>query len=496
MRPLTASFLLCMVVALFATTPLSGASHPWPVSMDESGDEWPDIPLLSIETVDGETPTCVVVKAPEGCIGTSITDNDYVPGRMVMTLGGDTLYDSGEYVKGESGMRIKRRGNSTGAAENHQYPYKLKLSKKADLLMRDGKDFRHKEWVLLSIYVWNPNFTYSQSNLLNATGLIVSKVVGKEWTQQWQFVNVLLNGMYQGVYTLVEPVSKGKQRVDVDSTGFVIEHDTFWWNEGDYYFKTRRQPYQYGYTYKYPDEEDVTDSIQGAIQSYMNDFEDALYDGDVTEYIDMNSFAKWILAHDILCSNDMAGCNRFLYKRDLIPGDSLSTRLCMGPLWDFDSSFRGKINEWSNLHTMADFYFPELFKQEDFVKAYVSQWMKIRPTLLDEIQRGMDEVNERYATSFDESMKMHVRLGYKYVVHKPLKSQIIEVMGKFYNRLKAMDKLMQEFSYYQDGIRDVTNGSTVKVLYDLNGCRLNGDGRRSSIVIVRNADGSTRKVVW
>lgn len=56
-----------------------------------------------------------------------------------------------------------------------------------------------------------------------------------------------------------------------------------------------------GWTYKYPDAEDVDDAINGNIQAYVNDFEDALYSGkDVDEYIDLASFAKWILVHDIL----------------------------------------------------------------------------------------------------------------------------------------------------------------------------------------------------
>ena len=59
--------------------------------------DFPDLPVLHIETVNGEIPTCTVVYAPEGCLGVSITDNAYVPGRMTVTLKGDTLYDSKEY---------------------------------------------------------------------------------------------------------------------------------------------------------------------------------------------------------------------------------------------------------------------------------------------------------------------------------------------------------------------------------------------------------------
>lgn len=70
--------------------------------------EWPDLPLLTIKTVDGVMPTATKVFPPEGCVGEGIL-SEHVPGRLVMTLKGETLYDSGDYVKGESGVRIKIR---------------------------------------------------------------------------------------------------------------------------------------------------------------------------------------------------------------------------------------------------------------------------------------------------------------------------------------------------------------------------------------------------
>ena len=56
--------------------------------------DWPALPLLSIETEGGEFPTCSVVMPPEGCVGTGITDAEYVKGHLVMTLCGDTLLDN------------------------------------------------------------------------------------------------------------------------------------------------------------------------------------------------------------------------------------------------------------------------------------------------------------------------------------------------------------------------------------------------------------------
>ena len=92
----------------------------------------------------------------------------------------------------------------------------------------------------------------------------------------------------------------------------------------------------------------------------MEDFEEALYSGgDIGAYIDLTSFARWILIHDLLGTDDAAGSNRFLYKNDLEAGDPLSSKLMMGTLWDFDSSFRS--DGWSYLHTTDWFYYPLLF---------------------------------------------------------------------------------------------------------------------------------------
>ena len=133
-----------------------------PTANADDGADWPDIPLLSITTEDGAFPTCEIVYPPEGCVGTGI-EAEYVKGRLVMTLRKDTLYDSGEYVKDESGMRVKIRGNSTGASEG-QKPYKIKLSKKFDMLCRGDEDYKEKDWNLLKISTWNPGFDGAESN--------------------------------------------------------------------------------------------------------------------------------------------------------------------------------------------------------------------------------------------------------------------------------------------------------------------------------------------
>lgn len=205
-------------------------------SLNTSGDPRPV--TLYITTIDGEEPTFDIVYPPEGGTGVGICNRTKVMGRMVMTTGTDTLYDSGEWAEGTSGMSIKVRGNTSAASAKEQLPYKIKLVKKADLLMRGSKVYKHKDWVLLR-GTWHSNvFANQQTCILPLVGTEVSRATGAEWAPEGNFVQVYLNGKYRGIYYLIEAIARGDGRIQVDDSGFIAENDAYWWNADDAYFKT------------------------------------------------------------------------------------------------------------------------------------------------------------------------------------------------------------------------------------------------------------------
>lgn len=396
-----------------------------------------DIPVLKIETIDGVMPTCDIIEAPEGCFGTSITNNNYVSGRMVITLKSDTVYDSKEYVKGQSGMAIKIRGNSTGAFLN-QHPYKIKLSSKDDLLRRQDDSFNHKEWVLLSMYTWNKEMSNSESNILTIVGLLISKIIGMEWCPNYELVHLIINHDYQGMYYLIEPIERGKRRIDISKTGFLIEHDAFWWKE-NVYFKSNYIDDRFAYTYKYPDDDDVTEEVQDNIKSYINLFEESLYNNDrISNYIDLESFAKWLLIHDILGS-EAIGSNRFLYKYDLKQNNIYTSKLKMSTPWDFDSSFR--CSSWSDIHHSSIYYFPKLLENTQFLQTYLSLWNNIKPSLLSQFKDSMNVIKLRYADIFDRNMKIH-QTKYPTEGTNSFANQVDEVIEKIADRISILEQLI------------------------------------------------------
>lgn len=331
------------------------------------------LPIVSVITLNGEEPVCDYVTHPEGSMGESITNATKVPCRIIITKNQDILFDSGDYEKNVSGATIKINGN-TGAYHDNK-PYKIKLQVKEDLLLRGDKKYKDKEWRLLK----------DARTLNTMIGLKVNELIGMPWTPSYMPCNVFINNDYRGCYLLIESVKRNSDsRLNVDeNTGFIVERDPYWWNES-IYFSTDYFNMSNGYrwTWKYPDEDDVTEEITEYVQSSINRAEKSIKEGNYEQYIDVNSFVSWILAHDILGTWDSGGSNLYLMRYD---NNSL---LQMANMWDFDTIFWMNKDSFSRYHTESyDYYFPLLFNNVNttFLYAYINKWNKIKDIIPQQI---------------------------------------------------------------------------------------------------------------
>lgn len=353
---------------------------------------------IQITTRDGEWPTCDYAAAPEGSMGETCINQNKVPCRVVITLYGDTLYDSGEYLEDISGATIKINGNTSTLHDNK--PYKIKLQKKADLLHRNNQRYADKNWRLLK----------DARTLKTMIGLKVNHLLGLPWTPAYRPCNVIINDDYQGCYLLIESVERNSNcRLDVSkSTGYIVERDPYWWKETTYfsshYFAQNKA---YRWTWKYPDDEDVTAEQQRYIENYLNKTENSISEGTYQDYIDTESFARWILAHDILATWDSGGSNLYIMKYD----HSDTTRVQMANLWDFDTIFKMGEGNFSRYHDSSyDFYFHHLFNSNNtlFTDTYKRLWQTVKPSLLDSLTTFI----ENYVASTEAEALQQSRLCY------------------------------------------------------------------------------------
>jgi hypothetical protein len=339
------------------------------------------LPLVEIVTEGGEEPTCEAILAPQGCMGVGITNKTKVPSRMTITQGEELLYDSGEYEKDGSGLLLSIRGN-TSAALSPKKPYKIKLQKKADLLFRGDNFYNDKEWGLLKCEYGK--FMHS------LVGFKVNEMAGLQWTPHFMYVNVVINGDYKGVYMLMETVKNSKSRLSVDkNSGYIIEYDAYWWNEdlclpAGKFFKWNSMRY----TFKYPDADDITQEQTDFIQGRVEEMESSITAGTYDQYIDVPSFAAWLLAQDILGNGDGCGSNIFLTLYD----SGEETKFQMGNIWDMDG-IEETVDFWAAVHYIYGFYFEWLFGSDNkmFMETYKNQWSELSPILVDEMIRFLDD---------------------------------------------------------------------------------------------------------
>lgn len=275
-----------------------------------------------------------------------IKSGNGIPRIDITTVDGNPITSKTEYTKADfritnnpdkggslnASGKIRGRGNATWRCPKK--PYKVKFSEK---LSPFGFP-ENKDWVLLADFK-------DLSSLRTAYMCELSKAIGLDFTINYQYVDLYLNGEYEGLYLLVDQVEKSKNRVNIEKDGFLIEQDN-WYESEPLSFATKA--YGYNYTFKHPDANDG-DIIEGDesysfIVDFMNRLENSLLrlddnadDVEYQKYIDTESFAKWALLAQMVCVFDP---NRFYYLPDRI------STLKMGPMWDMEYSLGFWTNSW------------------------------------------------------------------------------------------------------------------------------------------------------
>ncbi len=382
----------------------------------------PDIPIVEINTDAGEDPTYTdsILYNEEGdVIGVSIKNNEYLPGEVKITGPGmQTITDS---------VKIKVRGN-TSSAGNEKKAYKLKFGERQSLLP-EHPDALCREWVLLN----------NGNELKTFIGDQVGNICDVYDQHNMIFVNVMLNGDWKGCYALTQATSYDVSSDCVSPSGYLFESDNTYWNNDGLYFRTANQQSSHGYTFKYPEITDITQPEVISIQNYMQTIENLLLNDDVSyrDYIDEESFARWILAKDILGNLDGNGSNIFYYKYDMIEDNPTSSKLIIGNTWDFDSIFQ-TLDEWSASRNYS--FYGSLFKQSSFNDLYSMIWNELSPHICSDILESLDELDESYSKAIDESWKLEEKRWGEEIA--PFSDQKEEAITWFENRTEWINRQM------------------------------------------------------
>ena len=298
-----------------------------------------------------------------------------LPVVWVETEGRAAITSKTEYIKGhfklvedvvtrspgdiiESDISIKGRGNHTWDVEAKK-PYKIKFSNKISLLGEPAD----KTWLLLANH-------YDKTMLRNKLVFSMGSMSNLEYTPRSHFVELMLNGRYEGTYQLTENLKIAENR----SHGILLEVDRYATREDDArYFTT--DYLDFPVNIKDPDVE-YGDETYNAVKEFFLKAEDALFSDnfrDLNEgwqkYIDIDTVVDWYIITEL--AKD-AECIYMLCHMTWEPGGKLK----MGPLWDYDMSFGNYYSpSYEGCQNPAGFYlknshwFSRFFEDENFLLA-------------------------------------------------------------------------------------------------------------------------------
>lgn len=349
----------------------------------------PDLPLLTIETASGKDPTFDIRDKPDEEVwGDTITNNE--------SVSGDLKLENASLKDFTSELELRVRGNTSNLASGTgKYGYHLELESPYALPGYEGE--ASKDWALLN----------TGEALNTYVGDWVGDQCGMEWQPHMMFVNLMINGDWKGTYCLTPTICIQNSFGLVGRTGYVFEADAYWWAADGIYFRTKGQIPQMAFTFKYPTMHDANDAHITRLKNYMQDFEDCLSAGDTTysDYIDEDSFARWMLARDILGNIDAAGTNVYYYKYDFDFAQPTSSKVKMGPLWDYDASF-ASWDRWSDSRDPSATYFSQLFERGSFNATYQEIWTEIGPHITSSLNAMLDQLDQDQGDALDESWRL------------------------------------------------------------------------------------------
>ena len=376
-------------------------------------DKLPELMTLYINTEDGRDPYYTRTSArQEHLFGLTIKDNNFKNATLNNNIP----------------LKIRVRGNSS--AYGPKKSYKLVFEEEQDMLGL-GQEYADKEWLLLG-----------KSALQTYLGFQIGKFAGMEWEPRVRFVNVMMNGDWKGLYILCESIKKHPKRVALDEDGFLIEGDGYWWKETGVVLESDLLSDKIEFTFKYPkpasksDERFVT--IEKRIQQIESSIERAA-DEELASLVDLDMFASWLLAHEIMGTSDGFGSNMFFYQKNFNKG----TKLKMGPVWDFDTMFFEPMGGHSKFWALNSTYFPRLLEKPEFRSLYKKKYFDIVPSVEAAMKSELEKLKD--IPGLNESMKID---RYTRPVESPIDAETTRLIWKLHDRIEHLSKAMEKMSVF------------------------------------------------
>jgi len=295
-----------------------------------------NLPIILIQTNGQEIPDEPKIMATMQVI-------DHGPGQLNQVT--DPPNDYTGYIG------IERRGStSQDLSEKKPYAVETRAADSSDFAFPLLGMPAESDWVFLA--------PYSDKSLLrDALALQLARQI-MPWAARSRFVELVLNGQYQGIYLVAEKIKRDAERVaikkiqttdvagDAVTGGYIIKIDktTGAFADGwtSPFAAIPGQPQTTYYQYDSPRPEDIVPAQKQYIQQWMTNFETMAQGPNFSNpttgypaYLDVASFVDFVLLNEVSKNVDAYRLSTYFYK----DRDSEDPRLHAGPVWDFNIAF-------------------------------------------------------------------------------------------------------------------------------------------------------------
>ena len=372
----------------------------------KSGDTDIDIPRVYITAQDitneyheNNDVTVKIVDQDGGSKGLGCIDNHGQHKDKATT----TKYEDIE----DNASNIKIRGNTTSTQPKKSW--NIKLSKKQSVLGMD----KGKKWCLLAN-------SMDKSLMRDFLSYNFGLENGVKYTSQSRYVDVYLNGEYQGNYQMCEPVEAKEGRVEIDAenpdSGDILLELGHRDEEDVYYFQTSD-------ALKFDvNDPDINNSEGNTYKrkvefakKCINDFEGLFKNNKqptlegLSKLIDVDSFVNFYIANELFKNVDIAFSSTRFYIKDGM--------IYAGPMWDLDLS-SGNCNSsyYRDYYVKGDstkgfyctkfLYFKNLMNNSGFAEKVKQRYRELQYKIQSLYRTDSTEVNSidylvnRYGESF------------------------------------------------------------------------------------------------
>lgn len=348
-----------------------------------------NLPIVVL-SIDGELPEYKSFVSGNETVEEDV--NPYTTGTMSVISQGkkeNHLTDSPVFT---SQIQIKKRGHTSYSYDKSQYLIKTMnedgIDCYADILgMGEGDS-----WIL--------NGSMADKSMIRnyLAYRIASEIDGNRMAPDSQFCEVLLekDGAYEygGVYLLMETVSRGRSRVNIDKykeknvySSYIVRRDRFTNFDImlDTYGRINGLSEQW-IGLKYPAATKVTEQTADYIAKDFSKTEKILYSEDEAvfkiydKYINIDSYVDYFLINEYFGNYDAGEHSTYMYKNS---GDLLN----IGPVWDFDQAMNNYFMEEMNAKTLAfqtKPVFDRLTNDKRFISDLKDRYSKLQNDVLSE----------------------------------------------------------------------------------------------------------------